>query len=111
MAQSTAKLLTLSGHNVQTAYDGPSAIEAARAYRPDVILLDIGLPGMDGFDVAGQVRQQPELKNTVIIAISGYAENVDRTRSREAGFDHHLVKPIDFNTLMYLLAESTKQQV
>jgi two-component system CheB/CheR fusion protein len=111
MAQSTAQLLTLLGHNVQTAYDGPSAVEAARAYRPDVILLDIGLPGMDGFDVAGQVRQQPELKNTVIIAISGYAENVDRTRSREAGFDHHLVKPIDFNTLLYLLAESTKQQV
>ena len=111
MAQSTAQLLTLLGHNVQTAYDGPSAIEAARAYRPDVILLDIGLPDMDGFDVAGQVRQQPELKNTVIIAISGYAEKVDRTRSREAGFDHHLVKPIDFNTLLYLLAESTKQQV
>jgi PAS domain S-box-containing protein len=111
LAQSTAELLKLSGHDVQTAYDGPSAIEAARAYRPDVILLDIGLPGMDGFDVAGRLRQEQELENTVIIAISGYAEKVDRSRSREAGFDHHLVKPVDFNILLTLLAEITKQQV
>ena len=110
MAQVTAQLLTLLGHK-----SGPHTTALGHRSGP-------GLPArfhsarhrptrMDGFDVAGQVRQQPELKNTVIIAISGYAEKVDRTRSREAGFDHHLVKPIDFNTLLYLLAESTKQQV
>ena len=95
IAQSTAQVLKLSGHDVQTAHDGPSAIEAARACRPDVILLDIGLPGMDGYDVAGLLRQERELKNTVIIAVSGFAEELDPSRSQAAGFDHHLVKPVE----------------
>ena len=82
LAQSTAQVLELSGHEVKTAHDGRSAIAAARACRPDVILLDIGLPGMDGYDVAGLLRQESELKNTVIIAVSGYGEEVDPGRSR-----------------------------
>jgi CheY-like chemotaxis protein len=97
-------LLGLLGHEVQTAHDGPSGLEIARGFRPDFVLLDIGLPGMSGYEVAAQLRREDACKGAVIIAVSGYGQEEDRRRSREAGFDHHLLKPIDHEALMTLLS-------
>ena len=99
-----ALLVTESGHDVRTAYDGSEVLEAALDYRPNVVLLDIGLPGLNGFEVAEQIRQQPTLKNIVLVAMTGYGQESDRKRSQEAGFDHHLVKPGDFGKVLQLLA-------
>ena len=102
--QNLALLLKMSGHEVQLAYDGPSALEVALAMRPDVVLLDIGLPGLTGYEVAQWIRQQPALKDTVLVALTGYGRATDRQLSREAGFDHHLVKPADFREVEQILA-------
>lgn len=83
------------GHECSFAYDGVAALEAARRLRPHVILLDLGLPGMDGFEVARQLRADVAFRDVLIIAVTGFAGEEDRTRSREAGIDHHLVKPAD----------------
>jgi PAS domain S-box-containing protein len=99
-----AKLLGLLGHDVRIAYDGPTAIEVARSHRPEVVLLDIGLPGMDGYDVAKRLRTEPYCKDSLIIAVSGYGQEEDRRRSKQAGFDHHLSKPVDYESLMALLS-------
>jgi PAS domain S-box-containing protein len=101
-AHTLAKLLSRQGHDVRTVYDGPSAIEAARAHRPEFVLLDIGLPGMDGYQVAARLRQANE--HSILIALSGYGQESDRNRSREAGFHHHLVKPVEHGLLAELLA-------
>ncbi len=103
-AESLEMLLRESGHDVRTAHDGPAALEAARDYRPNVVLLDIGLPELDGYEVAKRMRQQPVLQNVVLVAMTGYGQESDRQRSREAGFDHHLVKPADFEQLQEILA-------
>jgi PAS domain S-box-containing protein len=103
-AQSLAKLLEITGHEVQVAYDGPSGLEAALAMRPDLVLLDIGLPGLDGYEVAQRMRQQATLKNIVLVALTGYGQDTDRQRSQEAGFDHHLVKPAKFAEIEKILA-------
>jgi CheY-like chemotaxis protein/two-component sensor histidine kinase len=95
VAETVAVLLSASGHEVRTAYDGPSAIAAVTEYRPEVVLLDIGLPGMNGYDVAKQLRASPHLRPMVLVAFTGYGQDEDRQRAREAGFDHHLVKPAD----------------
>lgn len=102
-ANSLAKLLEMSGHDVHIAYDGPTAIQAAVSASPDIVLLDIGLPGMDGYEVAQHLRQQPGLKDLPLVAVSGYAREEDRLRSQQAGFNHHLVKPLDPQTLPALL--------
>jgi len=102
-ARSIARLLNLLGHNVEIAHDGPTAIEAARAFRPDVFLLDIGLPTMDGYEVARLLRAEDCGKDARIIAITGYGQEEDRKRSLAAGFDHHLIKPVDFGSLVTLL--------
>ena len=99
-----ALLVTESGHDVRTAYDGPSVLETALDYRPDVVLLDIGLPGLNGFDVAKQLRRQPALQNAVLVAMTGYGGVSDLQRSFDAGFDHHLVKPGDFGKVLQILA-------
>ena len=78
-----------SGHDIRTAHDGSTALDAALDYRPNVVLLDIGLPGLDGFEVAKRMRQQPVLQNIVLVAITGYGQESDRRRMQEAGFDHH----------------------
>jgi len=103
-AETLAMLLKASGHDARIAHDGPTGLEAALAYRPDVVLLDIGLPGIDGLEVAKRIRQQPVLKNVLLVAMTGYGQESDRQLSREAGFDHHLVKPIDFGTVRQILA-------
>ena len=103
-AESLALLVEDAGHKVWMAHDGPTALQAAIDNRPDVVLLDIGLPGMDGNEVAKRIRQQPQLKNVVLVATTGYGQESDRKRSQEAGFDHHLVKPVELATLEKLLA-------
>jgi CheY-like chemotaxis protein len=99
-----ALLVNECGHDARTAYDGSSVLEAALDYRPHVVLLDIGLPGLNGFEVAKQLRQQPALQNVVLVAMTGYGREGDRQRSQEAGFDHHLVKPGDFGKVLQILA-------
>jgi PAS domain S-box-containing protein len=103
-AQSLAMLLKASGHDVQTAEDGPAALEAALNHRPNVVLLDIGLPGLDGYTVAKRMRQHPVFQNVVLVATTGYGQEADRHRSRAAGFDHHLVKPVDYGKIEHILA-------
>jgi PAS domain S-box-containing protein len=103
-ARGMARLLKLAGHEVTLAPTGPEGIESALARRPDVILLDIGLPGMDGYEVARKLRQVDHLANILIVAVSGYCQDEDRRRSQSAGIDHHLVKPIDHDALVTLIA-------
>ncbi len=94
-AESLATLLRLEGQDVRVAHDGPAALEAAPAYRPDVVFLDIGMPGMDGYEVARRLRREPGLEGVLLVALTGWGQDEDRRRSREAGFDEHLVKPVD----------------
>ena len=99
-----ALLAKESGYDVRTAYDGSTVLEAALDYRPDVVLLDIGLPGLNGYEVVKQLRQQPALQNAVLVAMTGYGGESDLQRSFAAGFDHHLVKPGDFGKVLQILA-------
>jgi CheY-like chemotaxis protein len=101
-ARGLARLLRLHGYEVRVAHAGPEGIEAADEHRPEVVLLDIGLPGMDGYQVAGKLRQG-QCPDALIIAITGYGQEEDRLRSKAAGFDHHLVKPVDIDALLTLL--------
>ena len=101
-AESMALLLSLGRLDVQTAYDGPTALETAQTFQPQIVLLDLGLPQMDGFEVASLLREQKG-HQMVLIALTGYGQSEDRRRSREAGFDHHLVKPLDFDELKRLI--------
>jgi len=102
-AESMSMLFELWGHEVICAYDGRVALETAAKYRPDAVFLDIGLPGMDGYEIAERLRELPESARTVLVAITGYGQDEDRRRSREAGIDHHLVKPVSPDTLHKLL--------
>jgi len=100
-ADSLGLLLRLYGHKVEIARTGPTALQMASASRPDVVLLDIGLPGMDGFQVAQRLREMPEFKDVVICAVTGYTPSEsDRQRQKETGFDHHYVKPLDLKILL-----------
>lgn len=105
-ANTLCEVLTLSGHEVSVAYDGPSGLAAARALRPDVALCDIGLPGMDGFAVARAFRADEALKDVFLVALSGYARPEDLQRASAAGFQRHLAKPPDLDRLEQLLASS-----
>jgi two-component system CheB/CheR fusion protein len=102
-ANMIAMVLQHFGHQTETVYSAQSALEMAVEYRPDFVVLDIGLPGMDGYEVARRLRQIPELKDTRLIAATGYGQDADRRRSEEAGFDHHMVKPIDPEKLQKVL--------
>ena len=102
-AETLGELLKIWGHDVCLAHDGPAAVAAARDYRPEIVLLDIGLPGMDGFAVATELRKEGTA-GRLLVALTGYGEQQDKERAREAGFDHHLVKPIDPDRLQKLLA-------
>jgi two-component system CheB/CheR fusion protein len=97
-ARSGAKLLELHGHEVRVAFDGPQALEAARNFQPEVMLLDIGLPGMSGYELVKRLREEG-FEHATIVAVSGYGQQADKERSREAGFDDHLVKPVDREAL------------
>jgi CheY-like chemotaxis protein len=91
-----------------TAHNGPQAIEAARASRPQFILLDLGLPGMSGYDVAKRLREEDVCKDAVIVAVSGYGQEEDRYRTKAAGFDHHLLKPVSYDELFTLFGRERK---
>jgi PAS domain S-box-containing protein len=106
MARVMAKLLRVSGHDVRVAHEGRGAIEIARSHQPEAVLLDIGLPGMNGYQLAKLLRQDGSCRNALFIAISGYGRAEDLRRSAEAGFDHHLVKPMDLDALLELLGTS-----
>jgi two-component system CheB/CheR fusion protein len=103
-AESMAELLKLEGHEVATSHDGRSAIEVAQSFKPQVVLLDIGLPGMDGLEVARRLRKSPTTEAVLLIAISGYGQVEDRQRSVAAGFDEHLIKPADPARLNAIIA-------
>jgi signal transduction histidine kinase/ActR/RegA family two-component response regulator len=105
-AQCLALILKLDGHDVQIAHDGPVALDAVRRFRPEVVLMDIGLPGMDGFEVALRLNEEPVLRQGIrlLAAITGYAEEEARQRSAAVGFDHHLVKPVDPEIVLALVA-------
>ncbi len=103
---SFSMLLKASGHDVCKAHDGISAVQAASDYRPDVVLLDIGLPGLNGYEVAKRIRQIPILKDVVLVALTGYGQDTDRQLSAQAGFNHHLVKPARLEQLQKILSEA-----
>ena len=96
-------LLEMEGFEVKVANEGPTALEIAKDFRPDVVLLDIGLPGMNGFEVAQQLRKQPASRDALLIALTGYGEAESRLRSAQAGFDFHMVKPADVNLLLSMI--------
>jgi len=96
------------GHEVRLAYNGLDALEAAAEYRPELVLLDIGMPFMNGYEVARELRRQPGLDRIVLVAVTGYGQEQDRRRSQEAGFDHHLTKPVNADSLQALIAASTR---
>jgi PAS domain S-box-containing protein len=103
-ADSLAMLLRLKGHSVRLAYDGPAALVAAIEFDPDLILLDLGMPGMDGYEVARRLRQTPGFERRTLAALTGWGQEGDRRRTRAVGFDRHLVKPVDPAELSALLA-------
>jgi CheY-like chemotaxis protein len=109
-ADSLAMLMQITGNKTYMAHDGLKAVEAIEKYRPEVVLLDIGLPGLDGHEVCRRVREQPWGKDIVVIALTGWGQEDDRRKSEEAGFDGHLVKPVDYDQLLELLASLTNER-
>jgi two-component system, chemotaxis family, CheB/CheR fusion protein len=109
-AESLTMLLNLAGHKTHTAYDGLDAIEMAATFRPDLILLDIGLPKLNGYEVARKIREQPWGQAIVVVALTGWGQEEDRRRSRDAGFNHHLTKPVDPLALTRLLSSLSLAQ-
>jgi len=103
-ANSLAMILKLSGYETASVYTAADALERAAAFRPDVVLLDIGLPGMDGYEVAQKLRELPGLRDIRLVAVTGYGQSDDRLRARDAGFDDHLTKPVEFAVLDRTLA-------
>lgn len=108
---SLCMLLREMGHTVDYAINGYVALDAARRFKPDVVILDLGLPGMTGFEVCTQIRRDPELCATKVLALTGYGDESYRRRAEEAGFDRFLVKPLDPNVLYELLGDAKDPQV
>ena len=107
---SLSLLLRLHGHEVLVARTGPSALEVAPAFRPNVVLCDIGLPGMDGYQVAQRLREKPEFKEVLLCALTGWTPSeADSDRPHRAGFDHHFVKPVDLKKLLEVLDEAARR--
>ena len=109
-AESLALLLELLGHRVRVFNDGGAALEAAHQDPPDIMVVDIGLPGIDGYEVARRVRRDPVLRDAVLIALTGYSCDDDRRESRAAGFDYHLVKPVNPDALNGLVSRLGKTE-
>jgi CheY-like chemotaxis protein len=102
-ATSMGLLLKILGADVEVVNSGPAALLAVESYRPAVVLLDLGMPEMDGYEVAKRIRERPEFDDVMLIALTGWGQDDDRRRAHEAGFDHHLVKPADISSLQELL--------
>ena len=103
-AESISSLLKVKGYTAAVAHDGYAALRVARSFTPDVVLLDLGLPGLDGYRVAETLRSEVNFANVRLIALSGYGQPADRQRSREAGFNEHLVKPVALQKLLSILS-------
>jgi CheY-like chemotaxis protein len=110
VGRTLAALLKHAGHDVRLAHDGPAAIQIARDYQPETVLVDIGLPGMDGYELARRLRNEAGLQRAMLAALTGYGHEEDRRRSDEAGFDHHLTKPVRSETLLSLLSAARAEQ-
>jgi len=108
-ADSLGMLLNFLGAEVHVVHDGKSALESMKAFRPEVVLLDLGMPGMNGLEVARVMREDPELKGITLVALTGWGQREDRRRTHEAGFDYHLVKPADLSALQTILAVNVEQ--
>jgi CheY-like chemotaxis protein len=104
-AQSLGMLLKLSGHDVSVAHNGHDGLQQASEFRPELVLLDIGMPVMDGYEVCRRLRQDPRTQGALVIALTGWGLEEDRQRSLDEGFDQHLVKPVELQTLVKLLEE------
>jgi CheY-like chemotaxis protein len=102
-ANGLAKLLRIAGHEVKAAYDGLEALGAAAMFQPDIVVLDIGLPKLNGYEVAHRIRAERG-NDVVLIAVTGWGQETDRRRSKEAGFDYHVTKPVEFAALKKMLA-------
>ena len=107
LVDTLTRLLTRLGHAIETAHDGPAACERALAFMPDIVLLDIGLPGMDGYEVARRLRVEASLDGLIIVALTGYGSESDRDRSKESGIDAHLVKPVEPDALVAIIENAT----
>lgn len=105
-AESLAMLLQMEGHEVKTVHCGLQAVEQAQVFRPQIVVLDIGLPGLNGYEVANRLRALPETQGAMLIALTGYGQTEDRNRSQNAGFDHHLLKPVNYEMLSELLTSA-----
>ena len=110
MANGLRRLLKLAGYAVKIAHDGPGALEIAQQFQPESVILDIGLPGMDGYEVAARLRAEEHGRDVLLIALSGYGQEEDHRRSREVGIDHHIVKPVDFDELKKLLRDELEKR-
>ncbi len=99
-------LLRKLGHDVRAAYDGIEAVQMAREFQPCFLLLDLGMPGISGFDVLRELRSQPEFSNATFVALTGWGQENDRRRTLEAGFDYHLVKPVELSAIQEILAKT-----
>jgi CheY-like chemotaxis protein len=110
-AESAGALLAMEGHDVRLAADGIEALEVAREFRPDVMVIDIGLPRLDGYELAGRLRELPETRDALLVALTGYGQPDAVQRSLDAGFDRHFVKPIDPNLLLRVVASVTRTRV
>jgi len=108
-AQALALLLTRRNCEVRVRHDGPGGTLAAKEFNPEVLLLDLGLPGLDGYEIAGALRAEPALREALFIAISGYAQESDRARALAAGFDHHCAKPVDLASLLSVIRTKFSQ--
>jgi CheY-like chemotaxis protein len=104
-AESLGMLLEMLGHEVHTAHDGLEAVGAVAQFQPDVVLLDIGLPKLNGYEAARRIREQNGGTGPVLVALTGWGQEEDRRLSKEAGFDHHMTKPVDFADLQKVLGE------
>jgi CheY-like chemotaxis protein len=104
-ADSLGMLLRFLGAEVSVAHDGRTALAALKTFRPSVILLDLGMPGMNGLEIARRVREDPEARGVTLVAVTGWGQREDRRRTTEAGFDYHLIKPADVATLQSILSD------
>jgi CheY-like chemotaxis protein len=104
-AAALAEALLDLGHAVEVAHDGPQALAKLETFSPDIALLDIGLPLMDGYELARRIRREPRLSGIKLVSITGYGQHSDRLRAQEAGFDVHLVKPVDLNVIERVIAD------
>ena len=109
-ADTMCRLLQADGHRVHVAYDGQTGLAAAQEHEPSIILLDIGLPGMDGYSVARRLRELPRTRGALLIAMTGYGQHTDEQQARDAGFNHHLIKPVEFETLSAILSSAKSRK-